>query len=137
MTVIDTRSGAFPRHGVAGYYALYDLPQRGSMSEMVVSTGSTELDTILRIYPGQFIVVTGKPGSGKSTFVLNLLTWLSWQHKYKHWLYVPENEAAIVDKIERIHWGTAVDFGAFAHSRCFVQSANEEHYGDEVIQVVP
>ena len=121
----------FPRHGLPGYYTLMDLPQRGSMSEIVMSTGWVELDEILKIYPGQFIVVTGKPGSGKSTFVLNLLAQLSWKHNYKHWLFVPENEGAIVDKMELIHGMGAVQYGQFAATRCFVQSSMDEHYDDE------
>ena len=120
-----------PRHGLPGYYALADLPQRGSMSELVVSTGWVEMDDIFRVYPSQFIVVTGKPGSGKSTFVFNLLSQLSWKQNYRHWLYVPENEAAIMDKLELIYGMGPAQFGVFAHTRCFIQSSADEHYNDD------
>jgi len=120
-----------PRWGISGYYALADLPQRGSLSELVLSTGWAEFDPIFRPYPGQFVVVTGKPGSGKSTFVFNLLAQMSWKHKHKHWLYVPENEPAIMDKLELIYGTNKQLFGQFAHTQCFIQSSGDEHYDAE------
>ena len=86
----------FPRHGIPGYYALADLPQRAPLSESVVSTGWEELDKILKIYPGQFIVTTGNAGSGKSTFLFNLIINLCWKNQRKAWLYVPENEMNLI-----------------------------------------
>jgi len=120
-----------PRHGIPGYYALADLPQRGAMSEMVLSTGWFEMDEIFRPYPGEFIAITGKPGHGKSTFLMNLLCQLSWKHRFKHWMFVPENEGAVIDKLELIYGQTPSVFGQFAHTQCFVQSAGGEHYNDE------
>jgi twinkle protein len=120
-----------PRHGIPGYYSLHDLPQAGSLREMVMSTGWIELNEIFRPYPEEFVVVTGKPGSGKSTFVLNLLCNLSALHGFKHWLYVPENEGTIVDKMELIHGGSPALYGQFAATRCYVQSSRDEHYLDE------
>jgi twinkle protein len=123
----------FPRHGIPGYYALADLPQRAPLSESVVSTGYDELDKILKIYPGQFIVTTGNAGSGKSTFLFNLLINLCWTHHKKAWLYVPENELNLLQKLEKMFGdkpGGAL-FGQFAHTRCFVQSSGYEHYNDE------
>jgi twinkle protein len=122
----------FPRHGIPGYYALSDLPQRESLSTSVLSTGWEELDKILKIYPGQFIVTTGNAGSGKSTFLFNLLINLCWTHRKKAWLYVPENELNLVQKLQGI-FHDADDgalFGQFAATRCFVQSSNYEHYND-------
>jgi twinkle protein len=132
MTVIDFKAPPPPpRHGLAGYYALADLPQRGPTSELVISTGWKEMDQIFRIYPAQFVVVTGRPGSGKSTFLLNLLCNLTRRNSYRHWLYVPENEASILDKMELIFNADSEGFGKFSRSYCFVQSACEEHYNDE------
>jgi twinkle protein len=124
-------NGPFPRHGLPGYFSLYDVPQRGPLAEMVYSTGWVEMDDIFKLYPGQFVVVTGKPGSGKSTFWLNLLCQLSWKHKKKHMLFVPENEGAIIDKMELIYGQSLVQFSAFAHSQCFIQSSYDEHYDAE------
>ena len=62
-----------PRHEEAGYYALADLPQRDSVDNITMSTGWWELDQIFKLYPGQFVVVTGIPGHGKTTFVQDLV----------------------------------------------------------------
>ena len=123
----------FPRHGIPGYYALADLPQRPPLSEAVVSTGYEELDKILKIYPGQFVVTTGMAGSGKSTFLFNLIINLCWKNKTKAWMYVPENELNLLQKLEKMFGDQAGGslFGQFAATRCFVQSSSYEHYNDE------
>jgi twinkle protein len=123
----------FPRHGIPGYYALADLPQGSPLSEAVLSTGWDELDKILKIYPGQFIVTTGNAGSGKSTFLFNLIMNLCWTHGKRAWLYVPENEVNLVQKLAQIFGDQegGSQFGAFANTRCFVQSSNYQHYNDE------
>jgi energy-coupling factor transporter ATP-binding protein EcfA2 len=101
----------FPRHGIPGYYALADLPQRAPLSESAKSTGWEELDKILKIYPGQFIVTTGNAGSGKSTFLFNLIINLCWKNKTKAWLYVPENEMNLMQKLQLM-------FGDKPEGRC-------------------
>ena len=123
----------FPRHGIPGYYALADLPQRPPLSEAVVSTGYEELDKILKIYPGQFVVTTGMAGSGKSTFLFNLIINLCWKNKTKAWMYVPENELNLLQKLEKMFGDQAGGslFGQFGATRCFVQSSSYEHYNDE------
>lgn len=120
-----------PRHGIAGYYALADLPKRPPLSEVCMSTGWEELDKILKIYPGQFIVTTGNPGSGKSTFLFNLIINLCWVHGHRAWMYVPENEMNLFQKLHGLFNKHEKQFEAFSHTRCFVQSSNYEHYGDE------
>lgn len=121
----------FPRHGIPGYYALADLPQAEPLSKSAKSTGWEELDKILKIYPSQLVVCTGYAGSGKSTFLFNLIVNLCWQHGHRAWMYVPENEAHLFKKIELMFNKKEKQFGTFSRTRCFVQSANYEHYGEE------
>src|ERR1017187_1774664 len=120
-----------PRHGIPGYYALADLPQRKPLSEGTTSTGWNELDKVLRIYPGQFIVCTGNAGSGKSTFLFNLIINLCWKNKTKAWLYVPENEMNLLQKLQLMFGAGDVQFGTFSNVQCFVKSSSYEHYDDE------
>jgi twinkle protein len=123
----------FPRHGIPGYYALADLPQLAPWSESALSTGYGELDHILKIYPTQLVVCTGNPGSGKSTFLFNLIINLCYTHRKKAWLYVPENEMRLFQKLEGIFGdkpGGSL-FGQFASTKCFIQSSQYEHYEDE------
>lgn len=121
----------FPRHGIPGYYALADLPQGSPLSQSVRSTGWEELDKVFKVYPSQFIVVTGNPGSGKSTFVFNLICNLCWTQKMKAWLYAPENELNLMQKLQGIFGDDGSLFGQFSATRCFVQSSNYIHYNDE------
>lgn len=111
---------ANPRHDEAGYYALADLPQRESVAEIAMSTGWWELDQIFKLYPGQFVVVTGIPGHGKSTLLLNIICNL-WAQKVKSFLYVPENEGHIREKLALMWNSTNLEFDIFSEIGCFVQ----------------
>lgn len=117
------------RHEQPGYYSLADLPQQPGVAEIAISTGWWELDQIWRPYPGQFNVVTGIAGHGKSTFLLNVLCNLAKKHGTKSFLYVPENEAHVRDKLRSI-WGAAEGFEEFCGAGCFIQSAQPKHYND-------
>ncbi len=46
-------------------------------------------------------------------------------------MYVPENEINLIRKIDRMFNGKEKQFGQFASSRCFIQSSQYQHYGDE------
>jgi len=118
------------RHNQAGYYSLADLPQRGSIADDCIGTGWDELDEIWRLYPGQFNVVTGLAGSGKSTFLLNVICNLAEKHGTNSFLYVPENEGHIRQKLELI-WGVRRGFEEFCQSQCFVQSSTPVAYSDK------
>lgn len=115
------------RHDQPGYFSLADLPQRGSVAKQAISTGWWELDQIFRFYLGQFVVVTGIAGHGKSTFLLNVLLNLARKDGMKSFLYVPENEQYLRDKLLKI-WGDERTFEHFAESQCFVQSAVPDDY---------
>jgi len=121
----------FPRHGIAGYYALADLPQGSPLSECTMSTGWEEMDKIFKIYPSQLVVTTGNAGSGKSTFLFNLLINLCWVHGKRAWMYAPENEVNLFQKMQKMFNHHDKQFANFASTRCFVQSSNYEHYNDD------
>lgn len=111
----------------SGLFSLKNLPQRGSVSHIAQGTGWWELDQIFKLYPGQLVVVTGIPGSGKSTFMLNMLANLSRTADFRSMLFVPENEAHLREKMERI-WGDRPGFDKFCGEQCWVQSAVASDY---------
>lgn len=92
------------RHNQPGLYSLADLPQRESIARSAIGTGWWELDQIWKIYPGQFTVCTGIAGHGKSTFLLNVICNIAKQHGLRSFIYGPENESFIRDKLQLI-WG--------------------------------
>jgi len=124
MTVVH-----LPRHKQPGYYSLADLPQQLSVAEIAISTGWWELDQIWKPYPGQFNVVSGIAGHGKSTFLLNVICNVAKKHGTKSFLYVPENESHVREKL-RLIWGNSGGFEDFCQSGCFIQSAVPDHYDD-------
>lgn len=111
------------RHNQRGYYRLIDLPQGGSIEDVSFGTGWWELDQILRFYPGQFVVVTGSAGQGKSTFLLNVMLNISLQDGIKTFLYAPENERYLIEKLRLMWRSDSEGFERFASEHCFVQSA--------------
>lgn len=106
-----------------GLYALADLPQRGSVAKQAFGSGWWELDEILKFYLGQFIVVTGIAGHGKSTFMLNVLLKMARDQGVGSFMYVPENEGHLFEKLRLIWPGDDDSFAHFAAKQCFVQSA--------------
>jgi twinkle protein len=118
------------RHNQPGYYSLADLPQRGSVATQAYGAGWWELDRIFKFYRGQFVVVTGVAGQGKSTFLLNVLTKVARERGVKSFLYVPENEAHLHEKLEKIWGADEQSFQHFCESQCFIQSAVPATYND-------
>lgn len=112
-----------------GYYPLADLPQRGSIAKIAFCSRWAELDSILKFYPGQFVIVTGIAGQGKSTFMLNVIAKLALEQGIGSFMYVPENEASLLEKMELLWPGDKISFQHFCQSQCSVQSAvpHERH----------
>jgi len=106
-----------------GLYTLADLPQRGSVAKQAFGSGWAELDQILKFYLGQFLVVTGIAGHGKSTFVLNVLLKMAIEKRIGSFLYVPENEGHLKEKLRQIWTGSEQEFQYFCRSQCTIQSA--------------
>lgn len=118
---------AWPR----GLYPLIDAPQRGSIARIAIESGWWELDQIFKLYPGQLTIVTGTAGHGKSTFILNLLAKLAWDHGVGSFLYVPENENFIREQLRKIWPRDDASFEHFATTQCFIQTAIREQYGEQ------
>jgi twinkle protein len=110
-----------------GYFSLADLPQRGSIAGCSFGTEWWELDQIFRFYLGQFVVVTGMAGHGKSTFLLNVLANIARKQERRSFLYAPENEMYLREKMRKI-WANDESFHVFSERQCFVQSAVPDYY---------
>jgi twinkle protein len=79
----------FPVHGL---YRLSDYPEMPKLATF--STGWSSLDDHLRLFAGEFMVITGIPGMGKSTWVSNLLVNLFRQHGWRSAIFSPEMPVA-------------------------------------------
>lgn len=98
---------------VRGLYRLSDYPERGALP--VFSTGWSTLDKHLQLFAGEFMVVTGIPSHGKSTWVLNLLCNAARLHGWRTALFSPEMPTVphLRGKLRRIHGGRGPDTDAF------------------------
>lgn len=117
------------RHAQRGYFSLRNLQQREPVDKIALGTGWWELDQIWKIYPGQFTIVTGIPGHGKSTFLLNVICNLARERSTRSFLYVPENEAHLRENLRGIWQGEGFDY--FCEQQCFVQSSMPDNFNDE------
>jgi twinkle protein len=121
-----TMAAAGHRHDQRGYFSLAELPQRKPVGDSAISPGWDVLAEIWKLYPGQFTAVTGTPGHGKSTLMLNVVCNIAKTHDWHTFLYVPENEAYLQWKLRRIYGSRGFDH--FAKNQCFVQSAEVQSY---------
>lgn len=119
-----------PRYDQPGYHTLAHLPQRPSVASIAKSTGWWELDQIWKLYPGQFNLITGIPGHGKSTLVFNIVCNMACEHGTKSFLYVPENEQHVRETLALI-WGDRQNWEVFDETQCFVQSAIVDTYNQQ------
>lgn len=96
----------YPVHGI---YRLSDFPDLPPIP--VFSTGWPPLDQNLKIFAGEFMVTTGVPGSGKSTWVLNLILNLYRNYGWRSAIYSPEMPTVphLRDKLRRMIGGRADD----------------------------
>lgn len=118
------------RHGQRGYFSLKNVQQEQSVDDVALSSGWWELDQIWRVYPGQFTIVSGVPGHGKSTFLFNLIIQQWRTNQVRSLLYVPENEPYLRATLRRI-WGNKPGFDEFEAENCFVQSSTPDNFDDE------
>lgn len=66
---------------VKGLYRLSDYPDTGEPK--TYSTGWAELDSFMKLWLGELLVITGIPGHGKSTWTMNLCVNLARCHGWK------------------------------------------------------
>lgn len=88
MAVTAALNSAKP-YPVRGLYRLSDYPANARALE-VFSTGWPILDTLMKPYHGEFMVVTGIPGHGKSSFMMHLLCNLARLHEWRAAVFSPE-----------------------------------------------
>lgn len=105
---------------VRGLYKLSEYPDMPPVP--AVSTGWWTIDRHLKPFPGEFMVVTGIPSHGKSTWTLNLLCNLAGQHGWKTAVFSPEMPTVphLRDKLRRIKGGTSK---AQPHVDAFIDDA--------------
>ena len=81
-----------------GLLRFNEIPDRPP--QRACTTNIPGLDPHLRLRRGDFIVVTGPPGHGKSTFVANLVCNMAWYYKAK--IAMATMEQAIVPDLRRV-----------------------------------
>ncbi|WP_316176239.1 AAA family ATPase [Bradyrhizobium sp. SZCCHNRI1073] len=98
---------------VRGLYQLSDYPERGPLP--TYSTGWWTLDKHLKLFTGEFMVVTGIPSHGKSTWVMNLLCNAASLHGWRSVIFSPEMPTVphLRDKFRKIKGGARCDADAF------------------------
>lgn len=119
------------RYGYVGYYSGAEAPERPPVSEEAFSTGYWELDEIFKFYPGQFTVVTGIAGHGKSTFMLNVLLNVASKQRRAVFAFLPENEQHIGTKMRRMWTGTEEEWDYIWSQKFFFQFATPAVYNQD------
>jgi twinkle protein len=77
---------------INGLYRLPDYPEMPRLTTF--STGWSTMDQYLRLFAGEFMVITGIPGMGKSTWVSNLLVNLYHLYGWRSAMFSPEMPVA-------------------------------------------
>jgi twinkle protein len=73
---------------IRGLYRLSELPEVGE--PVTFETGFPSLNAHLRLWHGEFIVITGIPSHGKSCFALELLCSMALNHKHRAVIFSAE-----------------------------------------------
>jgi twinkle protein len=94
---------------VKGVYTLSDYPDRPAIETYL--TGWQTVDELFRLFTPSFNVVTGIPGSGKSSWLTNLLVNVAEMHGWKSAVFSPEMPIVphLRDKIRRIVGRAPID----------------------------
>jgi twinkle protein len=94
---------------VKGVYTLSDYPDRPAIETYL--TGWQTVDELYRVFAPSFTVITGLPGSGKSSWLTHLLVNLAETHGWKSAVFSPEMPVVphLRDKVRRIVGRSAID----------------------------
>lgn len=94
---------------VKGVYTLADYPERGQIETFL--TGWETVDSLYKVFAPSFVVVTGIPGHGKSSWTTNLAVNLAEAHGWRTAMFSPEMPIVphMRDKIRRIVGRDAID----------------------------
>lgn len=106
--VADVLNRAQP-YPIKGVYCLSDYPDKPQIDTF--GTGWSTVDSLFQVFAPSFVVVTGLPGSGKSSWLTNLCVNLAEMHGWKSAVFSPEMPIVphLRDKIRRIVGRCAVD----------------------------
>jgi twinkle protein len=87
---------------VKGLFSLSDYPDAPQVA--TYSTGWATVDELMKVFTPSFTVVTGIPGHGKSTWVMNLIINVAEQYGWKAAIFSPEMPVVphLRDKMRRI-----------------------------------
>lgn len=94
---------------VKGVYTLADYPDAPQIA--TYGTGWPIVDTLFQMFAPSFTVISGLPGSGKSTWLTNLLINMAEMHGWKSAVFSPEMPIVphLRDKMRRIAGRSPVD----------------------------
>jgi twinkle protein len=119
-----------------GLSSLRDAKQGKPLTEDTLWRSWPDLDEYYRMYAKQLTVVTGYAGSGKSTFIFNMLMRMAVEGGHKFAMWIPENELQVRNILQRMWQWSPEGFETFAREQCFIQSSMEEHYEEEPQDIV-
>jgi twinkle protein len=93
---------------VRGLYRLSDYPELPELETF--SVGWWTFDNMLRMFPGELMVITGIPSHGKSAWALNLLSNLARLHGWRSAVFSPEMPTVpmLRDKLRAIYGGDQI-----------------------------
>jgi twinkle protein len=101
-------NGAQP-YPIKGVYSLRDYPDKPAIE--TYATGWQTVDELFKPFAPAFVVLTGLPGSGKSSWLSHLLVNLAELHGWKAAIFSPEMPVVphLRDKFRRIFGRSAID----------------------------
>jgi len=125
----------FSRSQDYGFSSVWDAPQDLALTDLW-STGFPQLDRYWQLYPGQFTVVTGKAGSGKSTFLFNVLMQMAVNDGHCAAIWVPENEGHIREAFTDLWQLDKPGLQYFLQNQLWLQSSRSRFFADEPMDIV-